>query len=255
MRGIDIPGEYPYTRGIHFTGYRGKLWTMRQFAGFGTIAVWPIPLNSVNPAGGARRSLVNFVESRTDSVPRLSRKCPEEDGRMKGLTVDDPVFELRPSRRVAHDQILEYIAARFSGHAFARLVGAVLQAEGFITQVAGPGPDGGVDILAAKGPLGFDGPHICVQVKSSKGREDVTTLRALQGTMKTFNATQGLLVCWGGFTKAVHREARQSFFQIRLWSASEVVDSIYQNYDRLPEKIQAELPLERVWMLVSDDSE
>src|SRR5581483_4800347 len=30
------PGVYPYTRGIHATGYRGKLWTMRQFAGFGT---------------------------------------------------------------------------------------------------------------------------------------------------------------------------------------------------------------------------
>ena len=35
---IGIPGELPYTRGIHPTGYRGKLWTMRQFAGFGTAA-------------------------------------------------------------------------------------------------------------------------------------------------------------------------------------------------------------------------
>jgi methylmalonyl-CoA mutase, N-terminal domain len=33
---ISYPGEFPYTRGIHPTGYRGKLWTMRQFAGFGT---------------------------------------------------------------------------------------------------------------------------------------------------------------------------------------------------------------------------
>jgi len=33
---IGYPGEFPYTRGIHHTGYRGKLWTMRQFAGFGT---------------------------------------------------------------------------------------------------------------------------------------------------------------------------------------------------------------------------
>jgi len=35
-REIAQPGEFPYTRGIHPTGYRGKLWTMRQFAGFGT---------------------------------------------------------------------------------------------------------------------------------------------------------------------------------------------------------------------------
>jgi methylmalonyl-CoA mutase, N-terminal domain len=42
LRGLDVaqgsppPGEFPYTRGIHPDGYRGKLWTMRQFAGFGT---------------------------------------------------------------------------------------------------------------------------------------------------------------------------------------------------------------------------
>ncbi|MGE0355219.1 MAG: methylmalonyl-CoA mutase [Gemmatimonadales bacterium] len=33
---LALPGEYPYTRGIHPTMYRGRLWTMRQFAGFGT---------------------------------------------------------------------------------------------------------------------------------------------------------------------------------------------------------------------------
>jgi methylmalonyl-CoA mutase N-terminal domain/subunit len=33
---ISFPGEFPYTRGIHPTGYRGKMWTMRQFAGFST---------------------------------------------------------------------------------------------------------------------------------------------------------------------------------------------------------------------------
>lgn len=33
---LGFPGEYPFTRGIHPNGYRGKLWTMRQFAGFGT---------------------------------------------------------------------------------------------------------------------------------------------------------------------------------------------------------------------------
>lgn len=35
-RDVGLPGAYPYVRGIHPTGYRGKLWTMRQFAGFGT---------------------------------------------------------------------------------------------------------------------------------------------------------------------------------------------------------------------------
>jgi len=36
MEKLSFPGEYPFTRGIHANGYRGKIWTMRQFAGFGS---------------------------------------------------------------------------------------------------------------------------------------------------------------------------------------------------------------------------
>lgn len=36
LNNLNFPGEYPYTRGIHANGYRGKVWTMRQFAGFGS---------------------------------------------------------------------------------------------------------------------------------------------------------------------------------------------------------------------------
>jgi methylmalonyl-CoA mutase N-terminal domain/subunit len=35
---VGEPGAYPFTRGLHATGYRGRLWTMRQYAGFGTAA-------------------------------------------------------------------------------------------------------------------------------------------------------------------------------------------------------------------------
>src|SRR5438105_12830108 len=34
----ELPGEFPYTRGVHPSGYRGRLWTMRQFSGFATAA-------------------------------------------------------------------------------------------------------------------------------------------------------------------------------------------------------------------------
>ena len=36
MDKLGFPGQFPFTRGIHSNLYRGKLWTMRQFAGFGT---------------------------------------------------------------------------------------------------------------------------------------------------------------------------------------------------------------------------
>ena len=34
VRDLNDPGQFPYTRGIHQNGYAGKMWTMRQFAGF-----------------------------------------------------------------------------------------------------------------------------------------------------------------------------------------------------------------------------
>jgi methylmalonyl-CoA mutase N-terminal domain/subunit len=37
-RDLGFPGEYPFTRGVHATMYRGRLWTMRMFSGFGTAA-------------------------------------------------------------------------------------------------------------------------------------------------------------------------------------------------------------------------
>ena len=59
-------------------------------------------------------------------------------------------------------------------------------------------------------------------------------------------------MCWGGFKKTVIQEARQSFFTVRLWESSNLVEAIYRVYDRLDEEIQAELPLKRVWMLVPE---
>ncbi len=38
VEAVGEPGAYPFTRGLHATGYRGRLWTMRQYAGFGTAA-------------------------------------------------------------------------------------------------------------------------------------------------------------------------------------------------------------------------
>ena len=154
---------------------------------------------------------------------------------------------------MAHEQIVDRIRAQFPGHELTRLVEAVLQAQGYLTWRSPPGPDGGVDILAARGSLGFQGPRVCVQVKATAGAADVTILRGLQGTMQSFQADQGLLVCWGGFTRALEREARQSFFKVRLWRADDLVSAIYRTYEELPEQIQAEIPLERIWTLVGDD--
>lgn len=155
----------------------------------------------------------------------------------------------------AHDQIVAHIQIRFREHELARLVEAVLKAEGYHTAASSPGPDGGVDILAGLGAIGLDGTRLCVQVKSSRSPSDVKVFRELKGTMDSFKADRGLLVSWGGFTKALIQEARQSFFQVRLWDAADLVKAIYRTYDKLSEEIQTDLPLKRVWALVREELE
>ena len=56
-RDIGNPGEYPYVRGIHPSGYRGKLWTMRQFAGFGTPEETNARYKELIAAGGTGLSV------------------------------------------------------------------------------------------------------------------------------------------------------------------------------------------------------
>jgi methylmalonyl-CoA mutase N-terminal domain/subunit len=56
-RDMAHPGEFPYTRGIHPTGYRGKLWTMRQFAGFGTPEATHERYKQLLKAGGTGLSV------------------------------------------------------------------------------------------------------------------------------------------------------------------------------------------------------
>ena len=113
--------------------------------------------------------------------------------------------------------------------------------------------DGGVDILAGTGPLGFAQPRLCVQVKSQQSPADVTVFRSLQGSMQTFGAEQGLLVCWGGFNKAVQSESRLSYFRIRLWDAGALLEAVLRMYSKLPKELQTELPLKRVWALVLEE--
>lgn len=155
--------------------------------------------------------------------------------------------------QLAHDQIVAHIQSHYPGHAMTRLVDAVLRADGWVTKVSPPGPDGGVDILAGRGTLGLDAPRLCVQVKSQNSPADVTIYRTLQGTMQSFKAEQGLLVCWGGYNKPVLSEAKQSHFTVRLWESRDLVEAILRNYELLPAEIQAELPLKRVWTLVPEE--
>jgi restriction system protein len=154
----------------------------------------------------------------------------------------------------AEQQIVDYLARKFAGHKMAEIVDAILRAQGYVTEVSPPGPDGGVDIIAGRGPLGFDRPRLVAQVKGGGGAQDVKVLRELKGVMQDFNAEQGLFVSWGDFKRSVHAESRRNFFNIRLWNADDILKGIQSHYDQFPDELKAELPLKRVWTLVPDVS-
>lgn len=199
----------------------------------------------------AERRVATVLAGKPDPGPSVAPNKPKKPGAPPTIEPE----EVPDLGQLAHDQIVAHIQTRFAGHGLAMLVDAVLRADGWVTKLSPPGADGGVDILGGRGPLGLDDPRLCVQVKSQNTPADVTVYRTLQGTMQTFKAEQGLLVCWGGFNKVVLAEAKQGHFTVRLWDSSDVVEAVYRTYEQLPAEIQADLPLKRVWMLVPEDTD
>lgn len=122
-------------------------------------------------------------------------------------------------------------------------------AEGFVCDVAPPGPDGGVDITAGRGPLGIDSPTVIVQVKSGDGVVGDPVVSQLQGTVARHGADQGLLVAWGRLTRPAQAQVREHRLKMAVWVADDVVQRVLANYHWLPADIRARLPLKQVWML------
>ena len=165
----------------------------------------------------------------------------------------EPEDEQVDLEQLARDEIAKLIKAKFTGHGLARLVEGLLRAQGYTTYRSPDGPDKGVDLLASPGPLGFDKPRICVQVKSGDEPVDSSILNQLIGSMQNVHADQGLLVSWGGFKQSVTREVPVQFFRVRMWNQGELLTQIFSHYDRLEEDLRAELPLKRIWTVATED--
>ena len=201
-------------------------------------------------------SLMTVCQIERNDAENRVKKLLQKEGETAKVGVKTEIAEERIDiEESARDQIVKHMGVKFRGHDLARLVDAILHAQGYATKKSPPGPDGGVDILAAAGPLGFDKPRICVQVKSSSSPVDVNILRQLQGVMSKVRAEQGLLVVWGGFTSQCVREARDAFFSIRLWDQGDLLGAIFKYYERFDDELKAELPLKRIWSLVTEVEE
>jgi restriction system protein len=145
-----------------------------------------------------------------------STEVSEDDG----AEADDYQTDIED---IAHQQIISMIKSEFAGHALADLVAEIMRIEGYTTKVSPPGPDGGVDILAAGGTLGLGEDRICVQVKSGDGAANHDTVLRLIGSVSNTQAQTGLLVSIGGVNAAAQKELDNNFFKLRLWQMPDLL--------------------------------
>ena len=172
---------------------------------------------------------------------------PESPGDNPPVTAD--LNEEIDIDREIRDRIIARLRRQFAGARLEHLVAGILQTSGYVVAQTRKGADGGIDILAGKGDLGFGEPRLCVQVKGRVAPVDLPEYDRLRGNIANFHAQHGLLVSLGGFTRPVHDRNEQQFFEIRLWGPDELAQKLLENYDAMPPDIRADLPLETIRVL------
>ncbi len=210
---------------------------------------------------GAFMTICRIQRNNAEDRIRTMRESGWKPEKMSGITKQaQPQLseaETEPENtdleELARDQISRIVEARFKGHGLTRLVEAILQAQGYTTYRSPEGADGGADILAGAGPLGFGAPRLCVEVKSESGPIDRPTVDKLLGAVTKFGAQEGLFVSWSGFKSTVPKELAASFFRVRLWSQKEILEHLFANYEKMDEDLKAELPLKRIWTIAAQE--
>ncbi len=174
------------------------------------------------------------------------------DVRDAAATTDDEIFQVDLEEQIS-ERILDRIRQMYSGVKLEYLVASILRASGYNALETRRGPDGGIDVVAGQGDMGFGQPRLCVQVKSGRSAVTRPEYDQLRGNINTFGANHGLLVSLGDFTRDVRVENERSFFQIRLWGPNDLVNKLLETYDALPDDIQKDIPLRNRRVLVETE--
>lgn len=207
-------------------------------------------LNSMGSLSTVFRLLAPNAEERISGIVNAYLSPNETDAAKNAFQVSEETEDRVDLVEAIPDRIVDRIRKTYSGVSLEYFVANILQASGYRALQTRKGPDGGIDVLAGQGDLGFDHPRLCVQVKSGLHPVDLPDYNRLQGNIKSFGADFGLLVSLGGFTSTVRNENERSYFQIRLWGANDLVDKLLETYERLPDDIQSAIPLRTMKVLI-----
>ena len=200
-------------------------------------------LNSIGTLLTVSQPTATDAERRIERIAKryLGEPIDEMPGSEEAPEVD-PSDEADLNEAI-EDRIVERLRRKFAGERLEHLVACILRASGYMALQTRRGSDGGVDIVAGRGDLGFAEPRLCVQVKGRSGKVDLAEYDRLMGNVKNFRAGHGLLVSLGGFTQAVRDRNAQSFFEVRLWGPYELAERLLETSDSLPSDIHADIPL------------
>ena len=243
-----VSGDYVYREGLEPPHVRAVEWENLE------IPRSDFDQDLLNSFGGlvtVFRVRAGNAEARIDSIiaGNLDSDTQADPVPDHQANIDNEEFKLDLEEQI-NDRIVERIRQRFSGTRLETLVAEILRASGYHALETRPGPDGGIDVLAGQGDMGFGQPRLCVQVKSGRNAVDLPDYNRLQGNIGSFGAEHGLLVSLGDFTRAVRNENERSFFQIRLWGPNDLVEKLLETYDSLPDEIQSEIPLRNRRILI-----
>ena len=114
---------------------------------------------------------------------------------------------------------------------------------GYRTIVSPPGPDGGTDIVAHRGELGFEPPIVRIQVKSTEGGIGAPIVSELLGNLSP--GEYGLIVTLGYFTTQAKAKVKPN---IRLIGGEELVGLILDHYEDLDAQFKTIIPLKRMYV-------
>ncbi len=176
----------------------------------------------------------------------------QEQGRVVASTSEEKDYAVN-IEEIAHQQIAALLKTEFAGHLLADLVSEILRIEGYTTKVSPPGPDQGVDILAAGGTLGLGEDRICIQIKSGEGPANHDVVLRLLGSVANTQAQTGLLVSMGGVTGPAQKELERNFFKLRLWQMPDLLQALFRSYANLSDGTRAKLPLKQIWTAIMED--
>ena len=186
--------------------------------------------------------LIRLIGTEATSLKRPAGLEPPRAEDQEPAFVQDIEYSSR-------NDIIRHIFREFPESQMETLIAAVFSAAGYVVNRTPASRDGGVDLLAGSGLLGFDHPQICIEVKAWSSSVRVEQVRSFDSVLQNTGADYGIYVAWSGYSPDARKEFANRHFKLRLWTADDVLDQIFLHYDKLPPEVRSRIPLKRMWVL------